>query len=177
MATKNVKNSKKVSRFTVDFPHRKIVGTQTSFDLAGKGEGPVYEELMRLMDKHPTFDCKIKVLEKNSDKETYKGFTVEFIQYYFSARDELDDTNNREDLDLELAFAKSQGESRLCAARELLRKLYDSEEKPFDYGKAQKVVRAYKKKHFMEKEDDSGSENEPEENEEDIDELPHAVNE
>ena len=102
---------------------------------------------------------------------------MEFIQYYFSARDELDDTNNREDLDLELAFAKSQGESRLCAARELLRKLYDSEEKPFDYGKAQKVVRAYKKKHFMEKEDDSGSENEPEENEEDIDELPHAVNE
>ena len=29
----------------------------------------------------------------------------------------------------------------------------------------------------MEKEDDSGSENEPEEDEEDIDELPHAVNE
>lgn len=179
MATNNGKNSKKVSLFMVDFFNKKIYGTKRSFELAGKGKQPAYGQLVKLLETHPEYELEYKIPEKRNDKpkETYKGFTVEFIQDYFSARDELDGTSNRADLDFEIAFAKSQKESRLCAAKEKLHELYDSKEKPFDYGEARDVVRDYKKKHFKIEENGSGSENELEAVEEDIDKLPLAVNE
>ncbi len=178
-----MKKSKVVARFTLDFVHKKIVGTQTSFDLASKGSGPVYEELMKLVKNHPDFKFKIKELTQRSDKpkETYKGFNVEFIKDYFSARDELDGTNKRAEIDATIEYAESMKFSRLLEAKKTLYSIYDSEDAPFSFKEAEKVVRDYRIRHLKNDDGASGSEKEPEADKPDdtepaIAEYPSVVN-
>ena len=47
-------------RFTIDFFEKEIIGTKASFNKAGKGCGPEYEELAEKMAKHPDFQLVIK---------------------------------------------------------------------------------------------------------------------
>lgn len=57
-------------RFTLNFANQTIVGTKASFDKASKGTGPIYGELVALIEKHPTFGFTIKEQEKHSTKIT-----------------------------------------------------------------------------------------------------------
>ena len=168
-----MKKGTKATRFTLNFVNKKIVGTQTSFDMASKGSGPVYEELMKLVKNHPDFKFKIKELTQRSDKpkETYKGFNVEFIKDYFSARDEQDGTNYRAELDAALAYAEFEKESRLNEARKTLKQFFDSEESPFNFNDAKKIVRQYRIDHLKNDEGASGSKKEPEADKPDVTEL------
>lgn len=73
-------------RFTLDFADKTIVGTKASFTKAGKGFGPVYDELTALMAKHPDYECKVKEPTKPvKDKQTYKGMNVRFMLDYANA--------------------------------------------------------------------------------------------
>ena len=73
-------------RFTLDFADKTIVGTKASFTKAGKGFGPVYDELTALMAKHPDFKCAVKEPKKpTKGKQTYKGMDISFMLDYASA--------------------------------------------------------------------------------------------
>ena len=73
-------------RFTIDFLKKTILGTQASFDMAGKGISPMYEELVEKMTAHPTFVCKVKEQKKKSrkPKRTYNGMNFAFMEAYIS---------------------------------------------------------------------------------------------
>ena len=74
------------ARFTLNFVAKTIVGTKASFTKAGKGVGPVYDELVALMAKHPDFECDVKEPKKPAkDKQTYKGMDIPFMLDYASA--------------------------------------------------------------------------------------------
>lgn len=73
-------------RFTLNFADKTIVGTKASFAKASKGFGPVYDELVALMAKHPDYECAVKEPKKPAkDKQTYKGMDIPFMLDYASA--------------------------------------------------------------------------------------------
>ena len=73
-------------RFTLNFADKTIVGTKASFTKAGKCFGPVYDELVALMAKHPDYECAVKEPKKPAkDKQTYKGMDMPFMLDYASA--------------------------------------------------------------------------------------------
>ena len=74
------------ARFTIDFFKKTITGTKASFDKAGKGISPIYEELAEKMNAHPTFKLKIKEQKKKTrkPKRSYKGMDFEFMEMYIS---------------------------------------------------------------------------------------------
>ena len=76
------------ARFTLNFANQTIVGTKASFDKASKGTGDVYEELVALMEKHPTYGVEIKEQKKKSDKpkNTYEGLTISLIEKYIAVQ-------------------------------------------------------------------------------------------
>lgn len=74
------------ARFHINFAGKQIVGTKASYDKAGKGYGPIYDELVALMAKHPTFECAVVApKEPAKPKQTYKGMNVDFMLDYASA--------------------------------------------------------------------------------------------
>lgn len=79
-------NNKNNGRFTIDFLNKTIWGTKASFDMAGKGISPMYEELVEKMNAHPTFVCKVKGQKKNTrkPKRTYNGMNFAFMEAYIS---------------------------------------------------------------------------------------------
>ena len=85
MSTTKKVNSNK--HFTLNFVTSEITGFQSSFDKAGRGEKPYYQELTKLMKEHPTFTCAVKEMEKKSDKpkNTHEGLTFAFMRRYFIA--------------------------------------------------------------------------------------------
>ena len=72
--------------FTVDFFNNKIIGTKTSFNKAGKGISPYYQQLTTLIKEHPTFTLAVKEPKKKSrkPKRTYEGLDFKFIEAYIS---------------------------------------------------------------------------------------------
>ena len=73
-------------RFTLNFADKTIVGTKASFNKAGKGFGPIYDELADLMARHPDFGFVVKEPKKPAkDKQTYKGMNVRFMLDYANA--------------------------------------------------------------------------------------------
>ena len=76
-------------RFTIDFANKSIVGTAASFKKAGLGSGDVYNELMALIEKHPTFACKEKKQQSRSPKKkvTYAGLDFTLMKEYISIQE------------------------------------------------------------------------------------------
>ena len=89
-------SSKSAVRFTVDFVNKRIIGTKASFDKAGKGFGPEYEELTAKIAAHPDYVLTIKEPKNKSTKakRTYEGMNDKFIRDYIST---LDDANTRKE--------------------------------------------------------------------------------
>ena len=103
------KRTNKTNHFTVDFVNGAILGTKTGFNKAGRGVKPYYEELTKLMKKHPSFPCVVREMEKKSDspKNTHKGMDFAFMRRYFVAlmdnsADLLNELKSRQDKAKEL---------------------------------------------------------------------------
>ena len=78
-------NTKRANtHFTLNFVKSEINGFQSSFDKAGKGVKPYYQELAKLMKAHPSFSCVIKEMEVKTDKEKYSGLKLEIMEKYIS---------------------------------------------------------------------------------------------
>ena len=79
-------------RFTIDFTNKAIIGTAASYKKAGKGYGPEYEELAAKIERHPTFELKVKEQKSRSTKEknTYDGLTLDFMKTYIGIKENSD---------------------------------------------------------------------------------------
>ena len=137
--------SKKASvRFTLNIPSRKIVGSKASFDKAGKGQGPIYDELARLMALHPDFGFEVKVPVKRSakPKQTYKGMDLPFMLDFASA---VNDAAFHSKMELVVKFAKNAGKKVYPIAKRLFLDHYAQwNGKPFDYAVACEIVKNYR---------------------------------
>ena len=79
-------SNKNTARFTIDFISKTITGTKASFDKAGKGISPIYEELTMKMNAHPTFSLVVKEQKhrSNKPKRDYNGMGFAFMEDYIS---------------------------------------------------------------------------------------------
>ena len=79
-------SSKSAVRFTIDFFKKSITGTKASFDKAGKGFGPEYEELTAKMAAHPDFKLEVKEQKSKTtkSKRTYEGMDYKFMEDYIA---------------------------------------------------------------------------------------------
>ena len=130
-------------RFTLNFANKAIVGSKASFKKAGKGFGPMYDELTALMAKHPDFDFEVKE-QKKSDKpkQTYKGMDVKFMLDYASA---VGEAHFRTDMEAVRDFTKkSDGSVYPIIKRMFLEHYAPEENKRFAYAMAKKIVRDYR---------------------------------
>ena len=131
-------------RFTLNIPSRVIVGSKASFDKAGKGQGPVYDELARLMALHPDFGFEVKVPAKRSakPKQTYKGMDVDFMLDYASA---VGEPAFRQKMELVVKFTKEARKKVYPIVKRLFLKHYATVDgKPFDYAAACDVVSEFR---------------------------------
>ena len=73
-------------RFTINFFEQTITGTKASFNKAGKGFGPEYEELTSKMAAHPTFSLVVKEQKQKSTKakRTYEGLDFTIMENYIA---------------------------------------------------------------------------------------------
>lgn len=127
------------NRFHINFADKTIVGSKASFDKAGKGFGPIYEELARLISLYPDYGFEVKVPETRSakPKQTYKGMDVPFMLDYCSA---VDDEAFRSKLDLVRKFAKNTGKKVYPIAKRLFLNHFAD----FNFAKAKKTVAEYR---------------------------------
>ena len=131
-------------RFTLDFADKTIVGTKASFTKAGKGFGPVYDELVALMAKHPDFECDVKEPKQPAKpKQSYKGMDIDFIKDFFAAIGLITELNN---LNKVLAFAEKDKKSKYPLAK---RMLFDAVPE-FNYVSAKEEVAEYRHKRTLE---------------------------
>ena len=140
------KNTNK--HFTLNFVNSEITGFQSSFDKAGRGEKPYYQELIKLMKAHPTFTCAVKEMELKSDKpkNTLKGLNFDFMRRYFVALMDNSADLLRE-LDTRIENAK---QLKLCIypkTKKWFLSVVDPEGKGFDVNEVlEKIVEAEAKK-------------------------------
>ena len=73
-------------RFTINFFEQTITGTKASFNKAGKGFGPEYEELTSKMAAHPGFKLEVKEQKAKitKAKQTYEGMDFKFMEDYIA---------------------------------------------------------------------------------------------
>lgn len=127
------------TRFHIDFANKKIVGFEASFKKAGKGFGPEFEELARLIALQPNYDFEVKVPEMRSDKpkRTYKGLNIPFIRDFLTANDDLITLKQVDDV---IAFAKANKEHSYPLVKRVFLRTYDC----FDYADAKQLVAEYR---------------------------------
>ena len=130
-------------RFTLNFADNTIVGTKASFNKAGKGYGPVYDELADLMARHPDYKCVVKEPKKpEKDKQTYKGMNVKFMLDYAAA---VGEASFRADMVKVRDFTKKNGGSVYpIVKRMFLEHFVRGKRVRFAYGAAKAIVKAYR---------------------------------
>ena len=130
------KNEIKNGRFTINFIKKEITGTKASFDKAGKGMSPMYEELVKKMTAHPNFKCVVKEQTKKAKKpkRTYRLMNFAFMEAYISIQ------SNSELLKKEYesvkAYAKNAGFSIYPFTKKWFLGEFDPDKEGFDMKKA-----------------------------------------
>ena len=141
-----MKTTKK-TRFTIDFVNHSIKGTKASFDAAGKGQGPVYEELLEKVNNHPDYKLETIVLEKHKKgpKVSYEGLTKEFIKDYVHY---LMDPDIEKEMKLNIEFFnKTNGKVFPKLKKWFLEKI-DAKNNPLDIKKAEDEINKKKMEDF-----------------------------
>lgn len=131
------------ARFTINFIDKAITGTKASFDKAGKGVSPYYEELTTLINAHPKFSLVVKKPKKKSKKpkRTYRLMNFAFMEAYISIQ------SNSELLAKEYksvkAYAKNAGFSIYPFTKKWFLGEFDPNKEGFDMKKAiEKITQA-----------------------------------
>ena len=129
---------KNSARFTVDFEHKKIIGTRTSLNKAQHYGSPEYKELYVLMEAHPRFKVVAKATKENKSKQTYKSLSFTFIEKYISIQ-----PNNAE-LMQEYKAVKASAEilkhSVYPRVKRLFIERFNTEDKPFSLEDATREI-------------------------------------
>ena len=145
------------ARFHINFAGKQIVGTKASYDKAGKGYGPIYDELVSLTKKHPTFACVVVAPKKPvKPKQTYKGMDVDFMLDYASA---VGDNAFRKVMEGVRDFAKEQKLSVYPLVKRVFMKNY-APKGYFPYAVAKEKVSEYRFKGIVSKATEANDEGE-----------------
>ena len=75
------------SKFTYNFPEKKIVGSKRSIERANKGLEPEYSELTGKLAEHPNFNVAVKIINMKEDKNTHKGLGFERMEKFINLLD------------------------------------------------------------------------------------------
>ncbi len=127
------------NRLHIDFAAKRIVGSKASFDKAGKGLGPIYDELARLMKLHPDFGFEVRQSQQRSakPKQTYKGLDIDFIRDFLAANE---DEATLKVVDDVITFAKQTKAHSYPLVKRVFFEVYDC----FDYADAKQKVADYR---------------------------------
>lgn len=132
--------TKSAVRFTIDFFNKTITGTKASFDKAGKGFGPEYEELTVKMAAHPDFTLVIKEQKHKATKakRTYDGLDFSFMEAYIGTLE------NAKDMMAEYKAVKQMAEKHETKVYPLTKKWFldnfGSKEDGFDMAAAKERI-------------------------------------
>ncbi len=128
-------------RFNVDFIKNQIVGTKASFNKAGKGFGPEYEELTAKLIAHPTFALVVKSQEKKSNepKRTYKGMDYLFMEAFIAIQKNSETI--RKEYDAYKKFAKEAGMNVYPATKKWFIQKFGGSDRMFNMDEAQEAIR------------------------------------
>lgn len=139
-----MKNSSSV-RFTFNFAKRTIVGTKASFDKAGKGFGPIYDELVEKMASHPDYTLVVIEPKKPAKtKQTYGGMDIKFMLDYAAAVGQAD---FRAEMVKVRDFTKEMGGSVYPIVKRMFLEHYAPEpNRRFAYAAAKVIVSDYRYK-------------------------------
>ena len=138
-------NNSSSVRFHINFAAKQIVGTKASYAKAGKGYGPIYDELAEKMAKHPDYVCVVKEQKKpEKDKQTYAGMDVKFMLDYASA---VNEASFRADMEAVRDFAKNTGKSVYPLVKRMFMEHYaPAANARFAYEAAKAIVSEYRYK-------------------------------
>lgn len=129
---------KNSARFTVDFEHKKIIGTRTSLNKAQHYGTPEYKELCVLVDAHPRFKVVGKETKENNSKQTYKSLNFTFIEKYISIQARSADLMR--EYEAVKVSAESLGRSVYPRVKRWFIEQFSSEDKPFDLEEATREI-------------------------------------
>ena len=134
----NQKNTN--SRFTIDFVKHSIIGSKASFDKAGKGISPIYEELTTKMNAHPSFELIVKAPKhkSNTPKRTYDGMNFQFIENYINIQKNATQIMN--EYNSVRAFAKEQKMGVYPFVKKWFLGEFDPDGEGFDMAKAKQEI-------------------------------------
>lgn len=139
------KTTKKITvRFTINFFDQTITGTKTSFNKAGQGYGPEYEELAAKMAAHPSFELVIKEQQVKiaRAKKTYDGLDFPFMEAY------IETLPNAMDVMAEYKAVKKMANDCGTKTYPLTKKWFlgkfSTEEVPFDMDEARESISTYR---------------------------------
>lgn len=98
---------KKNVYFRYDVMDAKIVGSKSAFDMANRGYGDAYEELMRMSKEHPEFAYQIAERKSSGKtKNSYKGLTRAVIENYIEIQ------ANKQEIKMELEKLESLAKNK-----------------------------------------------------------------
>lgn len=145
-ATTTTKNA-----FTVNFFAKQIEGTKTAFARASKPGTNEYNELIVLMERHPSF--KLHALEPKKHitgcKKTYEGMNDAFMKDYISIQENA--KSLMEEYEEGKRLAKEDGRSVYPTMKKWFLDQFSSEEKPFDMKEAKAAIAKSKNESFKQK--------------------------
>ncbi len=134
------KKTNSSARFTLDFINKTIIGTKASFNKAGKGISPIYEELAEKMKAHPDFVCEVKEQKKKAKKTktTYFGMDFNFMETYIT----IQKNSNRLMMDYNavMTFAKKTKRSVYPIMKKWFLREFDPNGEGFNMAKAKEEI-------------------------------------
>ena len=135
-----VASSKSAVRFTLNFFDKTITGTKASFNKAGKGFGPEYEELTSKMAAHPGFALVVKEQKQKTTKakKTYEGLDFTFMENYIAT------LANAEEISKKYAEVKAMAKATKCAVYPFTKKWFLETFKDFDMEEAKEAIYDYR---------------------------------
>ncbi len=99
--------TKNFKKFTVDFEAKAIKCSKKAYERACKGMKPEYKELCDLVEKHPTFEVKVKTAEETATKKMYRKLTIPKMREYIDTKPNKDELHAEMDIVIEIATAKN----------------------------------------------------------------------
>ena len=97
---------KNFRKFTVDFADKAIKCSKVAYERACKGQEPEYSELSALVEKHPTFDVKIKTASETATKNMYRNLTFDKMREYIKTQPNSEEALKEMEIVIDIAEAK-----------------------------------------------------------------------
>ena len=137
--------------FTVNFFAKQIEGTKTAFARASKPDTNEYNELIVLMERHPSFklheiEPKKHITGKN---RSYEGMVDGFMKEYISTQENAE--SMLKEYEAAKALAKKEHKNPYPIMKKWFLDQYSSKEKPFDMKAAKAAIAKSKNESFKQK--------------------------